>query len=438
MATWIVEVNDLVKFYTRRRGFLKRAVATVKAVDKVSFKIDQGETLGLVGESGSGKTTTGRCVLHAINPSGGEILKDSSGNPSGILLNRARSLLEGALPPVTVERLRERITSGLEVMARSGYVGIHEAGAGSDLVEALRGLSRDGELQLRVFTMLSARDADLLSAWLENGPMEESGLLAVRSVKAYYDGALGSRGAKLLEDYADRAGHRGVSGAEYGFDEAAVAAMMKAGFQVGIHAIGDAANRATLDFIESVYRDCGDCPDGRHRIEHAQVLTPRDIPRFAQLKVIASMEPPHAVEDKTWAEDRLGSERVRHAYAWRSLREAGARLIFNSDLSGSDHDIFYGLHAAVTRRDKQKQPPEGWYPEQNMTPEEAVRAYTVWAAHAAFQEDASGSLEEGKRADVTVLDIDPLTVGSTDPGKLLEGRIVLTMVNGKIVFEGGD
>jgi predicted amidohydrolase YtcJ len=164
------------------------------------------------------------------------------------------------------------------------------------------------------------------------------------------------------------------------------------------------------------------------------VLHPADVPRFAALGVIASMEPPHCVEDKTWAEERLGPGRVKGAYAWRSLRQAGARLAFNSDLTGSDHDIFYGLHSAITRQDKGGEPAGGWHPEQRMTPEEAVRGYTTWNAYAASWEKETGVLSAGRWADITVIDVDPLLVGADDPGRLLRGRILATIVAGKVAY----
>ena len=172
------------------------------------------------------------------------------------------------------------------------------------------------------------------------------GFLDVRSVKAYYDGALGSRGARLLEDYSDQPGHRGVSGDGYGYDASVVDGLVSAGFQVGVHAIGDAGNREVLNYFESAQMKFPASSTLRHRIEHAQVIANNDFQRFRQLNLIASMEPPHAVEDKTWAEDRLGAERIKGAYAWRTLRREGVDLTFNSDLPGSDHSIFYALHAA--------------------------------------------------------------------------------------------
>jgi predicted amidohydrolase YtcJ len=255
-----------------------------------------------------------------------------------------------------------------------------------------------------------------------------------RSVKAYYDGALGSRGARLLDDYADRPGHRGISGAGYGFDAALGAEAMKAGFQIGVHAIGDAGNREVFDFFETNFKASPGSAGNRHRIEHAQVIAPADMPRFARLGVIASMEPPHAVEDKTWAEERLGPQRIHGAYAWRTLRQNGARLTFNADNPGSDHSIFYGLHAAITRRDKQSQPEGGWYPDQRLTIEETVRAYTSWSAYAAFRENETGIIAKGRWADLTVMDIDPFALAGTTPERILAGRIVLTVVNGRIVY----
>ena len=369
-------------------------------------------------------------------PDGGDILRDAAGEPSGVLLNRAGPLLRAAVPAPTPEMEKRFLLAGLQQMARDGYVAVHEAGVGSEQMTALLDLQRSGELPIRVYAMLSARDEPLCREWLETGP-DESGddFLAVRSVKAYYDAALGSRGARLLEDYADRPGHRGTSGEEYGFDQALVADMMRVGFQVGIHAIGDAGNRETLDFLESVIAEHPEARAERHRIEHAQVIHPDDFARFAELGVIASMEPPHAVEDMAWAEERLGPERIRGAYAWRTLRQAGVSLTFNSDLAGSDHDIFYGLHAAVTRRGKDKQPTDGWYPEQSMTPEEALRGYTSWSAHAAQWEEQTGVIEAGRWADLTVLDLDPLRVGESDPGALLDGEVVATIVAGRVVYE---
>jgi predicted amidohydrolase YtcJ len=383
-------------------------------------------------------------------PAGGEIRKDRSGRPTGILLNQAVTLLERAVPAETPEQVKQKVATALQAMARAGYVAVHEAGADTALMNAFESLAAEHRLPVRMYAMLSGRDHDLLRRWIARGPDRSTDkLLTTRSVKVFFDGALGSRGARLLADYSDAPGQRGVGGPENGFDPKLVADTMKAGFQLSVHAIGDGANREALDYIESVQR--GQFPasassdprrfralardDARHRIEHAQVLDTRDIPRFASLNVIASMQPPHATEDMGWAEQRLGADRVQRAYAWRTLRQAGARLVFSSDLPGTDYDIFYGLHSAITRRDKSAQPAGGWHAEQRMSPEEALRGYTSWAAYTAFLEKETGVLAPGRWADVTVMNIDPLALGERDPDRLLGGRIEMTIVAGRVVYQ---
>jgi hypothetical protein len=370
-----------------------------------------------------------------IEPEGGRILRDDQGHPSGILIDRATVLLTSAIPATTDEQMKAFVLAGLETLASDGYVAVHQAGADSQFMRAAEALESEGRLPIRLYAMISLRDEELCRRWLERGPKTDDSRLTVRAVKAYYDAALGSRGARLLEDYSDRPGHRGVSGADYGFDQELAAEMMRAGFQIGIHAIGDAGNRETLDFLEGVIAGEQEMRAARHRIEHAQVVHPDDFGRFAPAGLIAAMQPPHCVEDMTWAEDRLGPKRVLGAYAWRTFRRNGVPLTFSADLAGSDHDIFYGLHAAVTRRDTQRQPPGGWYPEQAMTPEEALRGYTSWSAYAAHWEGETGIIAPGRWADFTVMDLDPLEVGETDPGRLLDGRILATVVGGEVVFE---
>jgi hypothetical protein len=369
------------------------------------------------------------------SPAGGEILKDVNGNPTGVLLNSAAALLDRALPAPDPEELEAQILAGLEEMATSGYVMVHEAGANRATTAAYENLANRYRLPIRVSLMLSARDEELMRIWLERGPDTLGGeKLFVRSVKAHYDGALGSRGARLLEGYTDRPGHFGVAWTDYGFDETLLATMMRGGFQISVHAIGDAGNCEALNFMQWALAATPSAQSLRHRVEHAQVIQPEDFARFAELGITASVQPTHAVEDFAWAEDRLGPERIRGADAWRTLRRAGVSLVLGSDLPGSKHDIFYGLHAAITRRDEHLQPPEGWYPEERLTPEEAIRGYTTWAARASLLELTSGTLSPGAWADITVMDIDPLIVGTTDPGRLLEGRILLTVVGGQVAY----
>jgi predicted amidohydrolase YtcJ len=369
-------------------------------------------------------------------PVGGEIRFDDDGQPSGLFLNNATDLIDDRLIP-SDDVLARQLLKGLNRMAEDGYVAVHEAGVKSHHMRVLEELEASGRLPIRVYAMLSLRDEDLIRKWIAKGPDRDTdSMLVTRAVKAYYDGALGSRGARLLYDYSDMPGHRGISGDGYGFNEELNAAAMKAGFQVGIHAIGDAGNRESLDILEGVFKDDPSTAKNRHRIEHAQVMHPDDLPRLGQLGIIASMEPPHAMEDKTWAEERLGPERILGAYAWRSLRETGAELTFNSDNPGSDHNIFYGLHSAIARQDKNLEPEGGWYAHEAMVSDEAIRGYTNWSAYASFREDETGIIEKGRWADLTVMDIDPFVLADESPGDILSGRILMTIVNGKIIYEG--
>ena len=369
-------------------------------------------------------------------PVGGEMRLGGDGKPNGLFLNRATTLLDAIVPPPSQETVIKQLLIGLKQMAADGYVAVHNAGLDSRAMSILEQLEEEDRLPIRVYAMLSLRDADLIRRWIEKGPdTDNDSMLVTRAVKAYYDGALGSRGARLLYDYEDQPGHRGISGDGYGFDQALNAEAMKAGFQIAIHAIGDAGNREALDILEGVFREDPSTGNNRHRIEHAQVMHPDDIPRLGQLGIIASMEPPHAMEDKAWAESRLGPERILGAYAWRSLRESGAEITFNADNPGSDHSIFYGLHSAITRQDKNMQPEGGWYPEQRLSSDESVRAYTIWSAYASFREDDTGIIDVGRWADLTVMDIDPFVLADESPSDILKGRILMTIVNGNVVYE---
>ncbi|MEI6418867.1 MAG: amidohydrolase [Sphingomonadales bacterium] len=378
----------------------------------------------------------GKITIASPVPVGGEMRLGADGQPNGLFLNRAATMVDAAVPPEPQAVVARHALKGLGQMASDGYVTVHEAGVPAQAMAALQQLEAQNRLPIRVYAMLSLRDPPLMRQWIAKGPdRDNDSMLVTRAVKAYYDGALGSRGARLLADYADKPGHRGISGDGYGFDKDLAKAAMQAGFQLGVHAIGDAGNREVLDFFEAEFKADPDTAQNRHRIEHAQIISPEDQPRFARLGVIASMEPPHAVEDKGWAEDRLGPQRILGAYAWRTLRRDGARLTFNADNPGSDHSIFYGLHSAITRQDKQLQPAGGWYPAERLTIEEAIRAYTSWSAYAGFREDQTGIIATGRWADLTVMDIDPFALAATSPEKILAGRILATIVNGKVVYQ---
>ena len=369
-------------------------------------------------------------------PVGGDIKLGLDGEPNGLILNRAVPVISDAIPSLTQEALMARALAGLKQMAEDGFVAVHDAGLNTSMMAALEQLEAENLLPIRVYAMLSLRDEPLMEKWIEKGPDNDmDSMLVTRAVKAYYDGALGSRGARLLYDYSDLPGHRGISGDGYGFNETLMARAMKKGFQVAIHAIGDAGNREALDILERVFDEAPFTRFNRHRIEHAQILHPDDLPRLGQLGIIASMEPQHAVEDKTWAETRLGSERIKGAYAWRSLRKSEARLTFNSDNPGSDHNIFYGLHSAITRQDKDSQPEGGWYIEESVNVDEAIRSYTSWSAFASFKENETGIIDVGRWADLSVMNLDPFLLSDDSPVDLLDGQILMTIVNGSIVYE---
>ena len=270
------------------------------------------------------------------------------------------------------------------------------------------------------------------TAWLcENGPIDDpSGRLVMRSVKLYADGALGSRGAALLEDYSDDPGNRGLLFVSQQQMEANMRRVMACGLQIGVHAIGDAGNRQILDAYEKLIAQFPDNP-GRHRIEHVQVLDPADIQRFSRMGIIAAMQPTHATSDMYWAVDRLGGERSRGAYAWRSLLDSGATLAFGSDFPVEEVNPMLGIYAAVTRQDTQGRPEGGWYPEQSVSREEAIRAFTLDAAFAGFMENETGSLEVGKRADFIVLDRDVMEVPA---GEIFQIVVEQTWLDGKPVF----
>ncbi|MCU0635560.1 MAG: amidohydrolase, partial [Gemmatimonadaceae bacterium] len=342
------------------------------------------------------------------DPTGGVIDRDADGTPAGRVRNRAVKLLDDAIPPPTLAEAESHWLLGLRALARAGYTTIHEAGVDRVHLAALRSLASQCRLPIRVYAMVSTRDSAAVREWLARGPdTSGAGGVTVRAAKAYYDGALGSRGARLFADYADLPGHLGVAGAAYGFDSAAVAAMMRRGFQVGIHAIGDAGNDEVLDFLARVQATVERPALRRDRIEHAQVMARSTTHRVRDAGVIPSMQPVHAVEDAPWVVARIGAERATGAYAWRALRRVGLAPAFGSDLPGSGFGIGYGLHAATTRTDTLGAPPGGWYPDQRLTIEEAVRGFTIWAQRAAFVETRRGMIAPGYDADLTVLDADP-------------------------------
>jgi predicted amidohydrolase YtcJ len=363
-------------------------------------------------------------------PEGGYIHRDGRGQATGVLIDQAQALIDRLVPPISESLLVESLDLATRRMVSLGLTGVHDMGVGRPVVELYQQRIEAGEFPTRVYAFTDGAGATL--DWLcERGAIRHpSGRLVMRAVKLFADGALGSRGAALLADYSDDPGNAGLLFMDQQALQAQVDRAMSCGFQVGIHAIGDRANRESLDALQvTLARHPGN--PGRHRVEHVQVLSAPDVPRFAELGVIAAMQPTHATSDMYWAEDRLGSERVRFAYAWRSLADSGARLALGSDFPVEAVDPLAGLYAAVTRQDLQGWPEGGWYPQERVTRAEALRGFTLDAAYAGFMEDRVGSLAKGKRADFVVLDRDIMRVPVAE---IPRTRVLETWLDGILVY----
>lgn len=364
------------------------------------------------------------------NPQGGLIHRDVSGAATGILIDNAMALVDEFVPPLSPERLDKALDLAIETLLSLGLTGVHDVGLSRADLQSLQERLAANRLPLRIYAMADGAGETL--EWLcKEGPFfDPSGRLEMRAVKLYADGAMGSRGAALLDDYADEPGNRGLLFNEDAVLQEHLRRTLSCGLQAGIHAIGDGGNRQVLDAFAALVGQFPDNP-GRHRIEHVQVLAIDDIPRLAQLGLIASMQPTHATSDMYWAEERLGPERVKGAYAWRSLLDSGAQLAFGSDFPVEAVNPMLGIYAAASRRDLKGWPEGGWHAEQKVSREEAIHAFTLGAAYAAFMEDRVGSLETGKRADFIVLDRDPLRVPEAEVPQV---RVLQTWVDGVRVF----
>lgn len=360
------------------------------------------------------------------DPPGGKILKDPSGAPTGILIDRAQGLVARKIPPSGKEATRRKLARAAQECARLGLTTVHDAGVGAQTLEAYRDLIARHELPVRVYAMISGAGT-LWREYLARGP-EIGDRLTVRSIKLMADGALGSRGAALLEAYSDDPGNRGLLMLSQQDIERVAREAVKRGFQVNTHAIGDRANRTVLEGYAAVL---GGRNDRRFRIEHAQVIAPQDFDLFARYSILAAMQATHATSDMRWAEARLGPERVKGAYAWRRLLSLGVPLPNGSDFPVEEPNPLYGFYAAITRQDRQGNPTEGWFPDQRMTREEALKSWTLTGAYAAFEEARKGSLVAGKLADLVMLSRDIMRV---PPAEILKTRVTLTVLGGEIVY----
>ena len=366
-----------------------------------------------------------------VSPAGGEIIRDENGEPTGVFIDNAQELVTEHIPELSASEKKAMLKKSMQALAKLGLTGVHDAGVSSDTLNVFKALADNHELPIRIYAMIAAGD-DEFDKLMRQGPYHHpSGKLDIASIKILSDGALGSRGAALIEDYSDKHGHKGLLLYRDAELKNIIKQAMSSGFQVNTHAIGDKANNMVLDYYQNLIKET-QTSQLRHRIEHAQVLQLTDIPRFKQLSVIASMQATHATSDKNMAEDRLGSERIKGAYAWRKLLNSGATIAAGSDFPIESANPFFGIYSSVSRQDHQNQPPNGWYPQEKMTMTEALASFTTSNAFASHKEAQLGQLKPGMKADFIVIDRDIFNVPQAD---IWQTNVLQTWVDGKKVFE---
>lgn len=370
-------------------------------------------------------------------PDGGEIFMSVTGQPTGIFNETAQGLIRKVIPKETKENDEQALKLALEQCFKYGITGFHQAGSGTDEISLFKEFAERNELKLRLYVMLNGRDEQLLEEYFAKGIEEDlfDNQLTVRSVKLYADGALGSRGAWLLEEYSDAPGVHGHNVMPMEEIREITTRGYKAGFQVCVHAIGDRANREVLDIYEETFKLYPESApkEPRFRIEHAQHFHPDDIPRFAEMGVIPAMQAVHISSDRPWAIERLGAERIEWgAYMWQTLLQSGAKIVNGTDAPVEPVTPLASFYASVSRKTLKGTPEGGYEPEEKMTRIQALRSYTLDAAYAAFREDRKGSIEVGKWADLTVLDKDIMTI---EESQILETEVEMTIIGGEVVYK---
>lgn len=366
-----------------------------------------------------------------LSPEGGEIIKDENGLPTGVFIDNAMALIDNSIAPLSIKQQKQVLIKAMDSLASYGLTSVHDAGIDTDNLNAFKELSQENAMSIRVNAMLYLPSANWQETLTKGQFRSKDDMFTFNSVKIQADGALGSRGAALIEDYSDHSGHKGLLLNTPKEFQQLVNTSMKLGFQVNSHAIGDNANKLVLDTYEAQIK-ATDTKALRHRVEHAQVLRLEDIPRFAELGVIAAMQATHATSDKNMAQDRIGPSRILGAYAWRKLLAANAIIAAGSDFPVESPNPFYGLHASITRQDHSNSPKDGWFADEKMTPLEAFRSFTLDAAYAGHQEQIIGSLATGKKADFVLLEQNLFTMPEQDIWKITVNK---TWVNGKLVYK---
>lgn len=367
----------------------------------------------------------------SISPSGGEIVKDSKGEPTGVLIDNAMRLVQHALPKAKEEQFLRQLEAAQNHLLSLGITSAHDAGISSQVRDFYIKQAENEALKVRIYAMLAATDPQLMQMLRQGHYLDDDAFLSIRSVKAYGDGALGSRGAALLKPYSDDPNNTGLLITPEETLPLVFNNVIAANFQLNVHAIGDKANRLALQqFAKSfVY-----FPENaeRHRIEHAQVVDVNDITLFKEYGVIPSMQPTHATSDMNMAEDRLGKQRLKGAYAWQTFIQQGSRIAFGSDFPVELANAFHGLHAAVTRQNGLNEPADGWIKSESVTRVQALKGFTIDAAYAGFQETLLGSIEVGKKADFIIIDKDYFKVPEA---QIRDIEVLQTYVNGIQVYE---
>ena len=357
------------------------------------------------------------------DPSGGRILRDAEGNPTGVLVDVAKDLMDRHLPRPTLEEAEANLLAGLRKLEALGFTSADDLDVPALDIQAYRALQAKGKLPIRVFAYVHRDDAAAVKAELARPRAKALSFFQVQGVKFYMDGALGSRGARLLAPYADEPSSSGL----WVMDPARVRrdalVVMRAGYQPALHAIGDAGNRAALDLLEADLKALGRAPSAPPRIEHAQIVTDEDAARFGKLGVIASVQPMHCTDDHAWTPARLGAARVHEAYPWRRFLDGGATVCFGSDAPIADANPFMAIPAAETRQDASGDPAGGFNGDQRMTREEGLRAYTLAGAQALGRAGQLGRLAPGGAADLVWVDADLGAVSPEDLRRLKPGRL---------------
>lgn len=428
---WDTKPNDMVK------GFPSHHALSKVSPDNPVFLSHASGHMSLVNAKAMEIAGVNQLSVESLNKGsveGGEIIRDAQGNPTGLFNENAEEIIARFIPDSDEESLTQAFELAMKACHRNGITSFHDAGVGKESIEFFKKLKNDGKLSVRLYVMITGWDRDLVHEWLKRGPeVDKENWLTIRSIKLNCDGALGSRGAWLLESYTDRADFFGMATLSMDTVLSTSREALKSGFQVCSHAIGDRANREILDRYETAFKENTDIKDHRFRIEHAQHLHPNDIPRFGQLGVIPAMQAIHMSSDRPWAIDRLGEKRIKEgAYMWQSLLKSGAKIVNGTDAPVEPLNPIPCFYASVSRMTLKGEPVGGYEPEEKMTREQALRSYTLDAAYGAFEEGIKGSIEPGKLADFTIFSSDIMTVPEME---ILKAEVAMTIIGGEVVFE---